>query len=262
MHLYQELAAIEARGGSAALCTVTYSQGSTPRQAGSKMLVYPDGTVSGTIGGGEMESRVITAALEVIAKGRPERLEYSLSDPKKGDPGVCGGQMEVFVEPVISKATIVVVGAGHVGRAVVHLAAWLGYRVVVSDDREEFVAPDKAPGADEYVAGNLEELPQNMKINAQTYLVLTTRNSGIDVSGLPALLDTPAAFIGVIGSKRRWQITREKLIEQGISKKKLDKVISPMGIEINAESPEEIALSILSEIVMLQRGGDGKRMNS
>lgn len=262
MSVYQELAEIENNGGSAALCTVVYSRGSTPRHVGSKMLVYPDGKVSGTVGGGEMENRLIVAALEVIATGLSRKIEYSLSDPTQGDPGICGGEMEVFVEPIQPEATIVVIGAGHVGQAVVHLADWLGYRVVVSDDRPEFCTPEAAPGADKYLPGTIAELADTLEINAHTYLVLTTRNSPLDVAGLPALLDSKAAFIGVIGSKRRWEITRKKLKELGVSKKKLDMVISPIGIEINAESPEEIAMSILSEIIMLRRGGDGKQMKS
>jgi len=262
MSVYQELAELENHGGSAALCTVTHSRGSTPRQVGSKMLVYPDGRVSGTIGGGEMESRVITTALDVIDKGLPQKLDFSFSDPAQGDAGVCGGQMEVFVDPVQPKPTIVVIGAGHVGQAVVHLAHWLGFHVIVSDDRPEFATPDAAPYADKYLIGTAAELANTIEINPHTYLVLTTRNSGLDVEGLPALLDSQAAYIGAIGSKRRWQITRKKLKELGISKKKLDAVVSPMGIEINADSPEEIAVSILSEIIMLRRGGDGKRMKS
>jgi xanthine dehydrogenase accessory factor len=209
-----------------------------------------------------MERRVITAALDVIAKGIPQKLDISLSDPEKGDLGVCGGQMEVFVEPVQPKPTIVVIGAGHVGQAVVHLAHWLGFHVIVSDDRPEFATPDVAPNADKYLLGTVAELANTIKINPHTYLVLTTRNNRLDVDGLPALLESQAAYIGVIGSKRRWQITRKNLKELGVSKKKLDAVVSPMGMEINAETPEEIAVSILSEIIMLRRGGDGKRMKS
>ena len=113
------------------MCTIDPQQGSTPRHTGSKMLVYPDGSIIGTVGGGEMENRVIAEARQAILDGKPRLLEYQMADPKRGDPGVCGGQVEVFVEPIQPKPILVVIGAGHVGKAVAHLAHWLGFWVVV-----------------------------------------------------------------------------------------------------------------------------------
>jgi len=224
------------------------------------MLVYPDGRTEGSVGGGELEGRVVTAAQEALNDGQPRTLEFSMVDPKRGDPGVCGGTMTVFVEPILPPATIVVIGAGHVGRAVVHLAKWLGFRVVVSDDRPEFCTPETVPGADVYLSCPMTEIPSQLPITNYSYLVLTTRNVMVDVPGLPALLETPAAYIGIIGSKRRWTTTRNKLLEVGVPEETLNRIISPMGLELNAETPEEIAVSILGEIIMLRRGGNGKRM--
>jgi len=188
-------------------------------------------------------------------------LEYNMSDPERGDPGVCGGQMEVFVEPIQSKPTLVVVGAGHVGKALVHLAHWLGFRVVINDDRPEFCTPEAVPDGDEYLPAPLAELPQRLKITPWTYLALTTRGVNIDVQGLPALLETQAAYIGVIGSQRRWSVARKQLSEMGVSEEKLNQVRSPIGLELNAETPEEIAVSIMAEIIMLRQGGDGRAMS-
>jgi xanthine dehydrogenase accessory factor len=258
--IYRALAELEAKNEPGALCTIVRSQGSTPRHAGSKMLVYPDGSFIGTIGGGEMESRVIEEAKESIHDGQARLLSYSFADPKRGDPGVCGGQMEVFVEPILPKPTLIVIGAGHVGRAVVHLGRWLGFRVAVSDDRSEFCTPEAIPGADEYYPAPLAELARQMKIGPWTYIVLTTRGVSVDVTGLPALLDTPAAYLGVIGSKRRWATARKQMLAAGVPEEKLRRVRSPMGLELNAETPEEIAVSILAEIIMLRNGGDGKVM--
>lgn len=262
MSLYYALSKLVAEGRSAALCTVIKASGSVPRHVGSKMLVYPDGTINGTIGGGEMENRVIAEALQVLAEGRARTLAYELNDPQQGDPGVCGGQLEVFVEPITPEATVVVVGAGHVGQAVAHLAKWLGFRVAVSDDRPEFCNPETVPDADEYYPVPLSRLAKEMQITPQTYLILTTRNVNVDVEGLPELVNTDAAYIGVIGSKRRWQTAYKKLVEQGVDKKILKRVISPMGLELQAETPEEIALSIMAEIVMLRHGADGRRMGA
>jgi xanthine dehydrogenase accessory factor len=252
--VYQAVARLEEQNEAGALCTVVRTRGSTPRAAASKMLVYPDGRLLGTIGGGEMESRVIEVALQVIRDGKPRLVEYSLTDTERGDPGVCGGQMEVYVEPVLPEPVVIVVGCGHVGKAVAHLAKWLNFRVLVSDDRAELCTPDTVPGADGYFPIPMRELPEQVKITPWTYVVLTTRGVDIDVPGLPALLDSPAAYIGVIGSRRRWETTHNTLLEKGIAPEKLGKVHSPMGVDLGAETPEEIALSILAEIIMLREG--------
>ena len=258
--VYKALSELEKNNEPAALCTVTKSEGSTPRHVGSKMLVYPDGKFLGTVGGGELESRVIKAAFESLKSGAAQTLAYSMIDPNRGDPGVCGGTVEVFVEPILPPAMIVVIGGGHVGKAVVHLAKWLGFKVAVSDDREEFCNPESVPGADAYYPVVMAELPNQLSVTGQTYLVVTSRGSGVDAKGLPSLLESDAAYIGVIGSKRRWLSTVKALKEQGVSDELIAKVHSPMGLELNAETPEEIAVSIMAEILMLRDKGTGKQM--
>lgn len=258
--IYQALAELENNGESGALCTIIRSRGSTPRHEGSKMLVYEDGRFIGTVGGGEVESRVKSEALDAIKVGQPRLLSYDMVNPAEGDPGVCGGQLEVYVEPIIPNPTLVIIGGGHVGRAVAHLARWLNFRVVVSDDREEFCTPEANPDAQAFYPVKMSELPEHLKINSQTYLVLTTRGMKVDVEGLPALIDSPAAYLGLIGSKRRWAVTRKALLDMGIPEEKLARVRSPIGLELNAETPEEIAVSIMGEIIMLRNGGTGSPM--
>jgi xanthine dehydrogenase accessory factor len=155
----------------------------------------------------------------------------------------------VFVEPFLTLPTVVVVGAGHVGRPIVHLAKWLGFRVVVSDDREELCTPEETPGADLYLPALLSQIPEKLSLDSRTFLVLVTRGSDVDVEGLPALLETDVPYIGLIGSKRRWAHTQEKLIEKGVSKEALARVKSPIGLFIHAETPNEIAISIMAEII-------------
>jgi len=258
--IYQALAEIEENHLSAALCTVIRSEGSTPRHVGSKMLVYPDGRFMGTVGGGELESRVIKAAIESMSDRKSKTLEYTMADPSRGDPGVCGGQVEVFVEPILTTPTIVVIGGGHVGKAVVQLAKWLGFHVVVSDDRPEFSNPESVPGADAYYPVPMADLTGQLQVTRQTYLVVTSRGSSVDVQGLPSLLDSEAAYIGVIGSKRRWATTVQALKKNGVADEKIQRVHSPMGLELQAETPEEIAVSILAEILMLRDKGTGEAM--
>jgi xanthine dehydrogenase accessory factor len=224
--IYQQLAEIEKNNQSAALCTVVKSQGSTPRHETSKMIVYPDRNISGSIGGGELENRVIKEALESMMDGKARNLSYNMSDPEQGDPGVCGGQVEIFVEPINPKPVLIVIGAGHVGKAVAYLAHWLGYYVVVNDDRPEFSHPDAIPGGDKYITGSMADLPMQIEITPWTYIALCTRGVAVDMPGLPVLLDSNAAYIGVIGSRRRWATTRRKLSELGVSEEKLLKVNS------------------------------------
>jgi len=257
MTLYQQLAQAQQEGRSCALCTVIGAQGSTPRHHTAKMLVFSDGTFSGTIGGGEMESLVLKEAKQALEDGKARRLTYHLNDPKKGDPGVCGGTMEIFVEAILPKPTLIVVGAGHVGRALTNLAHWLDFHVIVSDDREEFCNAQQTPHGDQYVVCPLSQLPSHVDIHDGCYVVLTTRNIQVDVEGLPALLQCKSAYLGVIGSARRWTTTRNKLQETGLSDDALSQVVSPIGLDIGAESPEEIAVSIMAEIMQRRRNTSG-----
>jgi xanthine dehydrogenase accessory factor len=262
MSVFQALVELETNNRPGALCLIVRSKGSTPRRSGSKMLVYPNGSIVGTVGGGELENRVVSEALAAIKDGRPRFLEYQMSDPERGDPGICGGQVEVFVDPVQVKPKVVIIGAGHVGKAVAHLAHWLGYWVIVNDDRPALCSPEMIPDADDYIVSTMAELSNQLEIGPNTYVILATRGSEVDINGLPALLDQPAAYIGVIGSQRRWAMTRKQLINNGITAEKIEKVRSPIGLELNAETPEEIAVSIMAEIIMLREGGDGKVMSA
>lgn len=260
--LINALAELTAQGKSGALCTVVKTKGSTPRKEGSKMLVYPDGSIVGTVGGGEVEGRVITRAQEITQSGKPEILSFDLVDPGEGDPGVCGGVLDVFIEPLQVPLQLIIVGGGHVGREVVRLAHWLGYRVILHDDREEFCTPESAPEADRYLVGDIQRLPEEVDLDSRSVVVMATRNMGIDTQGLPGILEHHPAYVGVIGSRRRWKLTREALLEDGISEELVDQVHAPIGLDLNAETPEEIALSIMAEVVMFQQGGKGVSLST
>jgi xanthine dehydrogenase accessory factor len=258
--ILKALSELETTDQLAALCTIVKTSGSTPRHGTSKMLVYPDGHILGTVGGGELENRVRKEALCSLQDGQPRLLSYNLTDPSRGDAGVCGGQVEVFVEPILPVPMVVVLGGGHVGKAVAHLAKWLGFRVAVSDDRPEFCTPESNPDADEFYPVPMAELPLHLNITPQTALILTTRGNNVDIAGLPAILESQAGYIGVIGSRKRWSETTKSLNEVGISDEQLKRVHSPIGLGIGAETPEEIAVSIMAEVIMLRGGGSGKQM--
>lgn len=260
MNIYQAILEMQRLGESGALCTIIESHGSVPRHTGSKMLVHESGQITGSVGGGEIENRVFEEAFAAMQDGKVRKLTYNMVDPNRGDPGICGGQAEIIVEPILAQPTIVVIGGGHVGKTVTHLAKWLGFRVVLSDDRAEFCNAQAVPEADVYLNCPMADIPAKTRITPQTSIVLTTRGVSVDTPGLPALLETDAAYIGIIGSKKRWLATRKNLLDAGISAEKLNKVVSPIGLELKAETPEEIAVSILAEVLMLRNQASGTRM--
>lgn len=266
MSLLGQLADAVDGGVAVASATVVDTSRSVPRRAGAKMLVFRDGAISGTVGGGEMEARVVTEAIAALADGRCRLLSYRLVDPVRGDPGVCGGDVQIFVEPHMPRPTVIVIGFGHVGRVVAQLAHWLGFRVVASDDRAGMEGDaaggkdleglvDKPPSdtPDELVIGSVDDLLAGRVLDADTSVVLVTRNVDVDAAALPALLATDAGYVGVMGSERRWATTRARLESEGVSSAALDRVHAPIGIEVGAETPEEIALSIMAEVVAHRR---------
>lgn len=260
--VYEALLAAHDAGASVALATIIQTQGSIPRHSGSKMLVYQDGHIVGTIGGGSMESRVIEEAIAAIADGEARIKTYNLNNPADGDPGICGGTARIYIEPLNTAPTLLVIGAGHVGKAVAELGKWMGYRVVVTDDRPGFASEANVSGMDVYVECAVEAVVEQVPITARTYVAAVTRGLPIDVNLIPALLATPSPYIGLIGSRRRWALTVGALKEKyGLTHDQLSRVRSPIGLELEAETPKEIALSILAEITMVRRGGTGTPMH-
>ncbi|MBZ0278578.1 MAG: XdhC family protein [Anaerolineae bacterium] len=259
--VYEALVTAQQRGDVLALATVVSVQGSVPRHAGSKMLVRPDGSILGTVGGGRLESQVILESQAAIQDGKTRLKSYSLNDIAAGDVGVCGGTLQVFIEPIGYMPTVLIVGTGHVGRALAELVKWADYRVIVSDDRAELCSPEVLPGMDGYVVCPPGEIVQHVVIGPQTYVAAVTRGLPVDINLIPALLATDAAYIGVIGSRRRWTLTVQQLQEErGLTDEQLARIHAPIGLELNAETPHEIAVSILAEIIMARRGGHGRPM--
>ena len=259
--ILSELLGTQEAGTPVVLATIIKARGSVPRQSGAKMLIYGDGRISGTIGGGEMEARVVQEALACLADGQTRVVPYSLVDPERGDPGLCGGDVEVYLEPYAPQARLLVIGCGHVGKAVAELGHWLGYRVVVSDDRKELASPEHIADADVYLPGAIRDIVPQAGIHGNTFVAILTRNVHLDRELLPLLAETDAPYIGVIGSRRRWQETKKLLLEDGMLEEELARFHSPIGLDLKAESPEEIAVSILSEIMLLRHGGSRADLN-
>jgi xanthine dehydrogenase accessory factor len=259
--VFEALLDAQRRGEPVALATIISVDGSVPRHTGSKMLVRADGSIVGTVGGGTLESMVIQEALAALQDGKLRQPSYTLNDLAAGDPGICGGTVQLLIEPVGIAPTVLVVGVGHVGKALAELAKWMGYRVIVSDDREEFCNPEYLPGMADYIVCAPDDISARVDIAAQTYVAALTRGLPVDVRLIPALLTTDAPYIGLIGSRRRWALTVRALRdEEGLSDEDLARVHAPIGLELQAETPQEIAVSIMAEITMLRRGGTGQHM--
>jgi xanthine dehydrogenase accessory factor len=208
-----------------------------------------------------MESLVVKEALAAIQDGATRMPSYTLNDLASGDPGICGGTVQVFIEPIGLAPTLLVIGVGHVGKALGELAKWSGYRVLVSDDREAFCNPEYLPGMDSYIICKPGEITQRATITPQTHIVAVTRGMPVDMDLIPVLLATDAPYIGLIGSRRRWALTAKALQEEhGLTEAQLQRVHAPIGLELRAETPQEIAISIMAEIIMVRRGGSGQPM--
>lgn len=259
--VYEALLAAQTDGEAVALATIIGAQGSVPRHEGSKLLVRADRSFVGTVGGGKLEALVIDEALAALAEGKTRTAVYSLNDIAAGDPGVCGGTVQIFIEPVGLLPTLLVIGGGHVGKALAELGKWAGWRVILSDDRPDYCSPEYVAGLDGYVVCKPGEISDHVPITSSTYIAAVTRGLPVDIHLIPALLKTDARYIGIIGSRRRWALTEKALHDDyGFTAEDLTRIHAPIGLELQAETPKEIAISILAEIVMVRRGGTGAPM--
>lgn len=252
--IFEEIVKIRSEGGRAAIVTITSVKGSTPRAEGSKMLVRSDGSILGSIGGGSAEAQVCRDAIDVMQEGKSRILQYDLTGKEAAEGGmICGGTMEVFIEPIVTDPVLYIFGGGHISFTISKIGKILGFRVVVIDDREEFANPERFPEADETMARDLDDVFSNLVLDGFSYVVIVTRGHLLDEKVLEWAVKTDARYIGMIGSRKKNRIVFSHLESKGITKELLETVHAPIGIDINAETPEEIAVSIMAEIIMVRR---------
>jgi len=245
----------EQDGEPAALVTVIATEGSTPQKAGAKMLVYADGRIVGTIGGGCVEAEMTWRARQAIDERRPQNASYDLTPDQAGDDGlVCGGRMQVFIEPVEGTPTLCLFGAGHVSQPLARLAKGAGFRVEVVDDRVKFCNRERFPDADLVVVDAIAAGARQMTIGRNTYAVVVTRGHGGDTEALAAVLGRGVRFVGLLGSRPKLVHVVTALEERGVPPEQLAQVRCPLGVEIGAVTPEEIAVSVLAEMIAVRRG--------
>jgi xanthine dehydrogenase accessory factor len=256
--VFAALAEALEQGEETALVTIVSSNGSTPQRVGAKMLVYADGRTVGTIGGGCYENDAFGRAREAIESRRPVTVRYELNDDFAQETGlVCGGQMDVFIEPVEASPEVFIFGAGHVGYCVAKLAHEVGFRVHVVDDREKFANAERF-GPDIDVA--VEDIPAwlaDRQLPSTAYAVIVTRGHRHDLDALRALSAGPLRYLGLIGSKAKVRRIFDALQAEGIEAARLARVHAPIGLDIGAITPQEIAVSIVAELIAVKHGKAG-----
>ena len=243
------------RGEAAALVTIIRTQGSTPQRVGAKMLVFPDGRSIGTIGGGCYENDAFWKARRALETRQPLVAKYELADDLAEESGlICGGQMEVYIEPLESSPHLYLIGGGHVAYHLGQLAANVGFRLHVLDDREKFANADRFPDAVEVAVDTIPTWLERATIPSQAYAVILTRGHRYDLDALRALAKRDLRYLGLIGSRAKVARLYEALRDEGVSVDNIERVHAPVGLDIGAVSPQEIAVSILAELIAVKYG--------
>jgi len=243
------------RGEMAALVTIVAAHGSTPQRVGAKMLVFADGRTVGTIGGGCYENDAFWRAREALKTRRARVVHYELSDDLAEESGlICGGQMDVFIEPIEPAPRLYIIGAGHVGYQLGQIASTVGFRLHVVDDRQKFANHDRFATADEVVVEDVAEWVRTAAIPESAFVVVLTRGHRQDFDVLRGLADKALRYVGLIGSRAKVARLTDALIADGVSTDWLRQLHAPIGFDIGAISPEEIAVAILAELIAVRRG--------
>jgi xanthine dehydrogenase accessory factor len=251
--IYQEILNLRVRRERGALATVVNSSGSSPRKPGAKMLIKMDGSVIGTVGGGLMEHQVCETAQEVIRSGQSSMLHFDLSGEQDNPTGICGGWVDVFVEPIAPPESLFVLGAGHIGAAIAAIGKMLGFHTVVIDPRSDYNNPGRFPTADSLVVEDYSSALPEANFDENSYVVICTHDHAFDEECLQAALLTRARYVGMVSSKRKVREVKAHLRAAGVAREALGRVHAPIGLDIGAETPEEIAISIMAEIVQIRR---------
>ena len=240
------------------VCTVISESGSTPRSRGASMWVRPDGSILGTIGGGLIEFEAIGEAKKLMAEGGATKLWHKSLTERDGM--ACGGEADVFMELLGRGDELVIFGAGHVGRALAELGSFCGFKVTVWDDREEFANDENIPWARNIVCPIEKVYDSGVRLHDRSFVVIMTRGHKLDAEAVTVTDKMPGAYYGMIGSRSKIAAVRKMLLERGVTEAHLDRIHQPIGLPIKAETPNEIAVSIMAEIIGVKYGADVKRM--
>ena len=251
MNIYEKIATLQKNGKPAVLATVVKSIGSAPRSEGAKMLVYQNGLIDGTIGGGAVEKVVVDEALKILGTSETKLLDYDLGQDLAMS---CGGKMTVFLEPLTPQPQLLIFGAGHIGAALTKIGKMLGFRITVIDNRSEFANKERLPEADTVFAMEYNQAFGELSFSPETFIILVTHRHTHDQEILEYCIQQPFKYLGMIGSKTKVKKALDLLHEKGVSKDLINKIHSPIGLDIGADTPEELAIAIFGEIIAIKTG--------
>jgi xanthine dehydrogenase accessory factor len=257
MDIYNEIVQLRNSGRTCAIATIVECRGSSPQKQGAKMLVRDDGSLLGTLGGGCLEADVRQAALMAMRDKSPLTLPFELTEKEGGL--VCGGAVLVYIEPVLPVPHVVILGAGHVGKALAGLAKFGGFRATVVDDRREYANPEHVPEATDLIVKDFGSAFEDLSVGEETFVVVATRGHNHDLDAVKAALRTGAGYIGLLGSRRKKALLFKALRESGIDQEDVDRVITPVGLDIGSRTPEEIGISIMAQIIERRNTHGGMR---
>lgn len=257
MDLFAEIVRLRKAGQKCALATIVEVNGSIPSYESAKILVREDGSFLGTIGGGCVEAEVWNAAREVIETEKPRHLSFNLGQDAAYDNGlICGGQLNVFIEAIVPQPNAIIFGAGHISKSLARVSSLAGFSVTVVDNRESFANRERFPDVDEVIAAEYEELFEKLNVNSSSYIVIVTRGHRDDMRVLRWAITTDARYISMIGSRRKVIAVIREFEKEGLPRESFERIYAPMGLEIGAITPEEIAISVAAEMIAVRRGAD------
>jgi len=254
--IFEEIRRLRRDGRKAALATIVQIRGSVPSFQTAKMLVRDDGSIVGSVGGGCVEADVWAAAQDVIRDEKSRVMHFDLTEESMAEGGlICGGKVEIFVEPVMPVPEMVIFGAGHISTQVSKIAVIAGFRTTIVDNRPVYANKERFPEAETVLSDSFEESFRTFTPSENTYLVIVTRGHQEDENVLRWAVGTNARYVGMIGSKRKIRTIADNLVSEGIDRDRIERVHMPIGLEIGAVTPEEIAVAIVAEAIQCRRVG-------
>jgi len=264
MDIYEEIVGLRARGTRAALAVIIAHEGASPRKDAVKMLISEDGRQIGDVGGGMVEADVVCQAREVMETGKPKLLSFDLSGIDHDERAlVCGGSMQIYIDPVLPDPELVIFGAGHVAKAVAEAAEAAGFRITVFDDRAKYATAERFPYANVVLVKdpeNWEAEINGLNLTSSSYVFVATQRPKTDRACLRRAILSPARYIGMLGSLKKTKILLEALRQEGVDPAQFSRIFIPAGLDIGSETPEEIAASIIPELIAARKNLDVRRL--
>jgi xanthine dehydrogenase accessory factor len=253
-HFFETIIDLKRSGEPFSLAIIVKTEGSTPRRVGVKMIIMKDGKTVGTLGGGDLKKKVIEEAINVIKQGQPKIASFTLDIEKGKLDMMCGGELDIYIEPILLDAKLIIFGAGHITRSLAPLVKLAGFQVSVVEDNPDLLQKDNFPQIEDLILTDMEQFAKDLPSDPRIYIVLLSRGVSRDKAILSKLIQKGFKYIGMIGSQSKIRTMEEELQKQGVPKEAFSKLHAPVGLDIGAETPEEIAISIAAEIIAAQKG--------